>query len=44
MKDTITIIPVAYAEELESYKVDLINIFEEDLQHIKLDSLCKYDR
>jgi hypothetical protein len=30
------IIPTMYAEELESYKVDVIKIRKEELQHIKL--------
>jgi hypothetical protein len=36
------IIPTIQAEE--SYKVDIITIFEKDLAHIKVNSLCEYKR
>lgn len=37
-----TVIPAIQLEE--SYKVDVIRIFHDDLQHIKLNSLCEYLR
>jgi len=42
IKDTL-IAPI-YAEELESYKVDILRLYYEDLYHVRLNTLCEFMR